>query len=408
MAINENTKSLINALANNDIERAKAYAKCIIANDKTEKNKIWREKTSILLDKKKAAIKELPANLLSLCELIYPDKNFREDMYYLPKQERSVVDEVIRKQKVVERMQALNIPTLNTTLLYGEPGTGKTELAKYIAYKINKPLLVVRFSTLINSYMGGTGKNIGAVFDYFSKNDVILFLDELDTVSGKRNGGQACEGEISRTTACIMQEMDRLSGGGVIIAATNRKDLLDDAILRRFSLRHEVRRVGEDERKGIVMRFWAAVQLDPPFDVQAYAKQEYTPSRIRSDMIKELAVYLEQHEEMTPIEKEIKDAIVIPEYLKETFLLAAQKINNPEKSCKTLEKDTFGIANIASQVSLPEEASFVLGNAARTFYEKKTETIRYSIYVCRTAYEEYHHIEDVTLGVLESWVKALV
>lgn len=292
MGINNNTKGMIDALAKNDTAKAKAYAQCIIANDNSEKNRYWRNKTSVLLKTGDENNLELPSTLYFLCELVRPGKDFAADRYYLPEAEAPVVEEIIRKQEIVQRMQVLGIPTVNTTLLYGEPGTGKTELAKYISYRMDKPLLILRFSNLINSYMGETGKNIGKVFDFFREHDIILFLDELDTVASKRDGGRGCDGEISRTTACIMQELDRLSGGGIIIAATNRKDLLDEALLRRFSIHHEVKCVGEEERMKMVFAFWNSIDIGAPFNVAEYAKNEYTPSRIHTDMVKELAVYV--------------------------------------------------------------------------------------------------------------------
>lgn len=405
MGINDNTRGMIDALANGDLARAKAYAKCILKNDHSEKNKRWCSHMEILLDSGEADRLELPANLYSLCELIRPGADFRPDMYYLPEAEAPIVDEIERKQEIVRRMQVLCIPAANTTLLYGEPGTGKTELAKYVAYKLNMPLLILRFSNLINSYMGETGKNIGKVFDFFNQNDVILFLDEIDTVASRRDGGTGCDGEIARTTACIMQELDRLSGGGIIIAATNRRDLLDPALLRRFSIHHEVACVEDEERRKIVDAFWNALAIRPPFNAAAYARNDYTPSRIHTDMVKELAAYLERHPEDTPVEAAAKQEIIVPQHWAETFLLAADKLQKPDKTCKEMEKDTFGIARIASDLPIPEEAEVKYGSPAAVYYDKRADAIRYSIYLCRTAYQQYYHTDkNVTMAELAEWV----
>lgn len=405
MGINDNTRGMIDALANGDLARAKAYAKCILANDHSEKNKRWRRHMEILLDSGGADRLELPSNLYSLCELIRPGADFRPDMYYLPAAEAPIVDEIVRKQEIVRRMQVLGIPAANTTLLYGDPGTGKTELAKYIAYKLNKPLLILRFSNLIDSSMGGTGKNIGSVFDFFNQNDAILFLDEIDTVASRRNGGTNIDGEIARTTACIMQELDRLSGGGIILAATNRRDLLDPALLRRFSIHHEVVRVGELERRKIAAAFWDALAIRPPFNAAAYARNDYTPSRIHTDMVKELAAYLERHPEDTPVEAAVKQEIIVPKHWAETFLLAADKLQKPDKTCKEMEKDTFSIARIASDLPIPEEAEVQYGGTAAVCYDKRADAIRYSIYLCRTAYQQYYRTDkNVTMAELAGWV----
>ena len=405
MGINDNTKGLIDALAKGDIAKSKAYAKCIIANDHSQKNKRWCSHMTVLLDNVGENRMELPANLHSLCELVRPGTDFRPDMYYLPEAEAPIVDEIIRKQEVVRRMQVLGIPATNTTLLYGEPGTGKTELSRYVAYRLNKPLLILRFSNLINSHMGETGKNIGKVFDFFSQNDIILFLDELDTVASKRDGGSGCEGEIARTTACIMQELDRLSGGGIIIAATNRKDLLDKALLRRFSLHHEVKRVSEVEREKIVRAFWDTLQIVPPFDVAAYVKNDYTTSRIHTDMVKELATYLENHPEDTPVEASVKNEIIIPQHWGETFLLAVDQLAVPDKVCSEVEKNSYHIARVAAEIPIPEESEVRYGGQAAICYDKRADAVRYSIYLCRVAYQQYYHTDkDVTMAKLTEWV----
>lgn len=409
MAINDNTRGMIDALAKGDIAKSKAYAKCILANDKAEKNRRWKDHVAILLDSGGENQLELPANLYSICELMRPGSDFRPDMYYLPKAEAPIAEEIKRKQEVVRRMQVLGVPASNTTLLYGPPGTGKTELAKYVAYKLNKPLLILRFSNLINSYMGETGKNIGKVFDFFNQNDIILFLDELDTVACRREGGSGCDGEISRTTACIMQELDRLSGGGIIIAATNRRDLLDEALLRRFALHHEVRCVDEEERGKMVHAFWQAVGIAEPFEVSDYVKHEYTPSRIHTDMIKYLAKYLEEHPEQTRLETAVKNEIVIPSHWAELFLLAAEKLAMTDKICGEMEKETYSIARIAADIPIPKEAEIKYGSDAKICFDERADAVRYSIYLCRTAYRQYFNTDkQITMGELAAWVKKYV
>lgn len=408
MRINDNTKGMIDALAKGDIAKAKAYARCVIANDSSEKNRYWRDKTSLLLQTGNEKNLELPTTLYSLCELVKPGSDFRAKQYYLPEAEAPVVNEIVRKQEIVQRMQVLGIPVTNTALLYGEPGTGKTELVKYIAYKLDKPLLILRFSNLIDSYLGGTGKNIGQVFDFFRQNDIILFLDEIDTVASKRDGGRGCDGEISRTTACIMQELDRLEGGGIVIAATNRRDLLDDALLRRFSIHHEVKRVDAEERKKIVLAFWDSVGIDVPFDVDVYAKCEYTPSHIHTSMVKKLAVYLENHPDLTTKELEIQNTIFIPPHWAEIFLSASEALNMPDKPCIEMERESFRIAAIAPQVAIPEEDLVKYGSQAKLCYDKREDAIRYSIHLCRTAYKEYFHTKkEVKMGELTDWVRKI-
>lgn len=77
MGINDNTKNMIDALAKNDTALAKAYAQCILANDSSEKNRRWREKTSVLLKTGNEKDLELPSELYSMCELVMPGKHTR-------------------------------------------------------------------------------------------------------------------------------------------------------------------------------------------------------------------------------------------------------------------------------------------------------------------------------------------
>lgn len=74
-------------------------------------------------------------------------------------------------------------------------------------------------------------------------------LDEVDCVAVKRSrgGGKGVDGEIERTTISIMQELDKLPNHVALIAATNRLDMVDEALLRRFSIRHEIRNMSASE-----------------------------------------------------------------------------------------------------------------------------------------------------------------
>ena len=102
-------------------------------------------------------------------------------------------------------MSVRHIPYKNTTLLYGESGTGKTELGRYIAYKLNLPFFYISFVSTIDSYMGSTAKNIHKIFEFCNSIPCVLMLDEVDSVAAKRSvaGSRGVDGEIERTTIAI-------------------------------------------------------------------------------------------------------------------------------------------------------------------------------------------------------------
>lgn len=119
-------------------------------------------------------------------------------------------------------------------LVFGPPGCGKTELAKYVAAHLAVPLLTIRIDSLISSYLGSTAKNIRRVFDYASSRPCVLFLDEFDAVAKKRDDSQEL-GELKRVVVSLLQNIDNLNAETVLIAATNHEHLLDSAIWRRFT-----------------------------------------------------------------------------------------------------------------------------------------------------------------------------
>lgn len=112
-------------------------------------------------------------------------------------------------------------------------------LARYIAYKAELPFVYVRFSNLLDSYLGKTQENVGRIFDYARANPCVLCFDELDAIGGKR-GDRADVSEMSRVTIALMQELDRMHNKTIIIATTNRFDKLDPALIRRLPYQHEM------------------------------------------------------------------------------------------------------------------------------------------------------------------------
>lgn len=96
---------------------------------------------------------ELPPNLESYMSL-EDVSEFREDRYYVGKKQQKLYDQILTGTKVSDRLMEYGISYHNSTLLYGVPGTGKTEFARYVAYKLGLPYAYLNFSNLIDSYMG--------------------------------------------------------------------------------------------------------------------------------------------------------------------------------------------------------------------------------------------------------------
>lgn len=135
--------------------------------------------------------------------------------------------------KIKDKLDNLGMEFNMSLLLYGPPGCGKTSIANYIANKFELPLVTARLDTLISSLLGNTAKNLRRVFDYAQRQPCILFLDEFDAIAKARDDQHEL-GELKRVVNSLLQNMDSYCKNGILIAATNHQELLDDAIWRRF------------------------------------------------------------------------------------------------------------------------------------------------------------------------------
>lgn len=123
-------------------------------------------------------------------------------------------------------------------LLYGPPGTGKTLVAKAVATECNLSFLSVQGPELLNMYVGQSEQNVREVFTRArSAAPCVLFLDELDSLAPNRGVAGDSGGVMDRVVSQLLAEMDGMSNGDstkpiFILAATNRPDLIDPALLR--------------------------------------------------------------------------------------------------------------------------------------------------------------------------------
>jgi SpoVK/Ycf46/Vps4 family AAA+-type ATPase len=120
-------------------------------------------------------------------------------------------------------------------LFYGPPGTGKSELARYIAERLDRELIVKGASDLLNAYVGATEQLIARAFEEAEREEAVLVLDEADTFLFSRNRAVR-SWEISFTNE-FLTRMERFRG--ILICTTNRMADLDPASLRRFI--HKIR-----------------------------------------------------------------------------------------------------------------------------------------------------------------------
>ncbi|MCI6731528.1 MAG: ATP-dependent zinc metalloprotease FtsH [Lachnospiraceae bacterium] len=163
-------------------------------------------------------------------------------------------------------------------LLVGPPGTGKTLLAKAVAGEANVPFFSISGSEFVEMFVGMGAAKVRDLFKQAQeKAPCIVFIDEIDTIGKKRdNGGLTGNDEREQTLNQLLTEMDGCDGskGAVILAATNRPDSLDPALLRpgRFDRRVPVELPDLKGREDILKVHAAKVRLSDDIDFNAIAR----------------------------------------------------------------------------------------------------------------------------------------
>ncbi len=236
-----------------DKEKVYNYAQVLAANlEKTGDTALANKINSLLTNKKvrMASLDELstkPVDTESRMEMVdvfIPDSIF-ENPILKPYVDEEIQDFIDSYQNRDEILRA-GIEMISSLLLYGPPGCGKTTVAKYISFKARLPLITVRLDGLVSSLLGSTSKNIRKIFEYASRRDCILFLDEFDVVAKLRDDKHEL-GELKRVVNSLLQNIDSFSQNSILIAATNHHELLDPAVWRRFSKIITLEKPNKDE-----------------------------------------------------------------------------------------------------------------------------------------------------------------
>ena len=187
------------------------------------------------------------------------------------------VKEIVGFLREPERYAALGGRIPKGVLLVGPPGTGKTLLARAIAGEAGVPFLFASGSDFVEMYAGVGASRVRKLFKEARKHkSCIVFIDELDAVGRRRGGHSLSHEEREQTLNQLLVEMDGFDvrQGIVVVAATNRQDILDPALLRPGRFDRQVV-VGNPDLKGRdeILRVHARrVTVDPAVDLRAIAR----------------------------------------------------------------------------------------------------------------------------------------
>jgi MoxR-like ATPase len=200
---------------------------------------------------------------------------------FLPPDTQTVVDNFVTYVKSADKLRAKGVGISASMLIYGPPGCGKTQLARWIAAKLSLPLITARADGLISSYLGSTAKNIRQLFQFAMSRPSVLFLDEFDSIAKMRDDAGEL-GELKRVVISLLQNIDAMNKDHVLIAATNHEHLLDKAIWRRFGYSVHLREPIEDVRRQMLNTFLGEYATDDVVDILLALSDGLTGANLRT------------------------------------------------------------------------------------------------------------------------------
>ena len=239
---------------------------------------------------------------------------------------KDVAGQAGAKQEVQEIVEFLKNPKKYTdlggkipkgALLVGPPGTGKTLLATAVAGEAGVPFFSMSGSDFVEMFVGVGASRVRDLFRQAKeKSPCIIFIDEIDAVGRARSKNPAMGGNDERenTLNALLTEMDGFgtNSGVIILAATNRADMLDSALLRagRFDRQINVDLPDLNERKEIFQVHLKPVKTDPSVDIDMLARQ--TPGFSGADIANvcnEAALIAARHNKATVEKQDFLDAV---------------------------------------------------------------------------------------------------
>ncbi len=197
--------------------------------------------------------------------------------------------EIVDFLRKADKYKALGAKIPKGALLAGPPGTGKTLLAKAVAGEANVPFLSISGSDFVEMFVGVGAARVRDLFEQAKKSaPCIVFIDEIDAIGRARgkNAGFGGNDERENTLNQLLTEMDgfQTNAGVIVLAATNRVDILDKALMRagRFDRQIEIGLPDVKEREAIFEVHLRKLKLDAKLDREFLAKQ--TPGFAGADI----------------------------------------------------------------------------------------------------------------------------
>ena len=249
---------LVYGLIRNDKERTeKAFLSCI-ANEKEGrvKNRFERMLEELHRRQGMAVIEKLEPAVRNMVYAPYRDCSF--DDIFLSDEIKTETNRFFLEWDNRDILLENGLSPTNKILLEGPPGNGKTSYAIAFAKKLGIPLLNTSSSMMLDSHLGKSEQNVSVLFRNIPEK-CVLFFDEFEAMAGSRGRASDDSGGAGRAwnsiVTAFLVNMELLRPSVIFMAATNRVELLDKAVLRRFNAQLQFDNPSEEEKEAYVQQY---------------------------------------------------------------------------------------------------------------------------------------------------------
>ncbi len=226
------------------LQQEKPMVAATISTSSALEGELLTPKTPVPVDKETSA---------AILEVIFDDGLPQEEPLFND-QIKEAVDSVVLEWTNYTKLVKMNATPSRSCLIYGEPGTGKTHLAKWIAKRVGLPVVLAKLDGIVSSFLGTSSRNISNLFKFANRYKCVLLLDEFDAIAKLRDDPQEV-GEVKRIVNTLLQCLDDRDEVGFTIGVTNHEQLLDPAIWRRFDVQIEIPKPSEKVVPVLVKKF---------------------------------------------------------------------------------------------------------------------------------------------------------
>ena len=248
-------------------------------------------------------------------------------------EEKGELIEIVDFLKNPKRYTQMGAKIPKGILLYGKPGTGKTLIAKAIAGEANVPFISMSGSEFIEMFAGLGASRVRKLFDRARKLEpCIVFIDEIDAIGSRRTNGSGAESENNQTLNQLLVEMDgfKTEETIIVLAATNRPEMLDKALLRpgRFDRQITIPAPDKKGRAEILRIHSKGKKLAEDIDLESIAEDTagFTGAEL-ANILNEAAIIATKCEHKVIEKDDIEEAVnILNDYAKKESQISAGKL----------------------------------------------------------------------------------